>query len=189
MHDKKDPAPPRSPESLVRSIATGRDREAFKELFRFYAPRIQTMLIRSGATSEIAEDIAQETLIAVWRKAESYDPDRATASAWIYTIARNLRIDRFRRDQRAKLYEIYEFVEQRDAPPPDIPFEAAERQSQIRKALDGLAEDQARVIELSFFEGRAHGEIARRLGIPLGTVKSRLRLAISRLREFLGESR
>lgn len=189
MHETAEPDLPQPPESLVYAIATRRDREAFKDLFRFYAPRIQTMLMRSGASSELAEDIAQDTLIAVWRKADSYDPARASVSAWMFTIARNLRIDRFRRDHRAKLHEVYELVEPEAAPPPDAPFDVTEQEAQVRKALDGLPEDQVRVVELSFFEGQAHGDIAKTLGIPLGTVKSRLRLAMARLRSFLGEDR
>jgi RNA polymerase sigma-70 factor, ECF subfamily len=188
MHDRADRMTPQSAASLVRAIAMRRDREAFKELFSYYAPRVQTMLARSGAAGEIAEDLAQETLIAVWHKAERYDPGRATVSAWIFAIARNLRIDRFRRDQRSKLFQVYEFVQPAESPPPDAPLEAVERESRVRAALAELPEEQVRVVELSFFEGRPHGDIATTLGIPLGTVKSRLRLAMARLREFLDDS-
>ncbi|MBY0380649.1 MAG: sigma-70 family RNA polymerase sigma factor [Xanthobacteraceae bacterium] len=181
--------PPRSAESLVFLIATQRDRDAFRELFEFYAPRINTMLARSGAPADLAEDLAQETLITVWHKAKVYDPARATVSAWIFTIARNLRIDRFRRDRRAKLHEVYELVQPENTPSPEEPFEAAEQESLVREAMQNLSDEQVRVVELSFFEGRAHGDIAKMLGIPLGTVKSRLRLAMQRLRNFLGENK
>jgi RNA polymerase sigma-70 factor, ECF subfamily len=187
MRDKADRMTSQMAATLVQAIAARHDREAFKELFRFYAPRIQTMLMRSGATSEAAEDLAQETLIAVWHKAGSYDLGRATVSAWIFTIARNLRIDRFRSDQRSQLHHVYELVQPAEPLPPDAPLEAVERESRIRAALDGLPTEQVRVVELSFFEGQAHGDIARALGIPIGTVKSRLRLAMARLREFLGD--
>lgn len=173
--------------SLIRLIATQRDRSAFKELFEFYVPRIHTMLVKGGAPAEIAEDVAQETLIAVWRKAESYDPARATPSAWIFTIARNLRIDRLRRDHRAKLHEVYDLIRPDAAPSPDAPVETAEQEALVRKALKELPDEQVRVVELSFFEGRAHGDIAKILDVPLGTVKSRLRLAMKRLRVFLSE--
>jgi RNA polymerase sigma-70 factor, ECF subfamily len=189
VREKTDPMTPERAATLVGAIAARHDRDAFKELFNFYAPRIQTMLMRGGAANEIAEDLAQETLIAVWRKAASYQPERATVSAWMFTIARNLRIDRFRRDQRAQLHHVYELVQPSETPPPDIPLEAVERESQVRAALDGLPEEQVRVVELSFFEGRAHSDIAEKLGIPLGTVKSRLRLAMARLRDFLGDNR
>ena len=189
MHGKAEGITPQAAASLVRAIAERQDRAAFKTLFHFYAPRIKTMLTRSGASTEIAEDLAQEALIAVWRKAGSYDPARATVSAWIFTIARNLRIDRFRRDQRSQLHHVYDLVQPAEILPPDVPLEAAERESRVRAAIDGLPAEQVRVVELSFFEGQAHGDIAARLGIPLGTVKSRLRLAMARLREFLGEGR
>lgn len=189
MHDKPDRMTQQRAATLVGAIATGRDRAAFKELFNYYAPRIQTMLMRSGATNEIAEDLAQDALIAVWRKAERFDPERATVSAWIFTIARNLRIDRLRKDQRAQLHHVYELVQPAEAVPPDLPLEAVEREGRVRAALDGLPQEQVRVVELSFFEGHPHGDIAKELGIPLGTVKSRLRLAMARLRDFLGEIR
>ena len=189
MHGKAEGIAPQAAASLVRAIAERQDRAAFKTLFHFYAPRIKTMLTRSGASAEVAEDLAQEALIAVWRKADSYDPARATVSAWIFTIARNLRIDRFRRDRRGQLHHVYELVQPVEILPPDVPLEAAERDSRVRAAIDGLPAEQVRVVELSFFEGQAHSDIATRLGIPLGTVKSRLRLAMARLREFLGEGR
>jgi RNA polymerase sigma-70 factor (ECF subfamily) len=188
MRDRADRMTPQMAATLVQAIAAQHDREAFKELFRFYAPRIQTMLMRSGTTSEVAEDLAQEALIAVWQKAGSYDAGRATVSAWIFTIARNLRIDRFRRDQRSQLHHVYELVQPAESPSPDAPFEAVEREDRIRAALGGLPEEQVRVVELSFFKGQAHGDIATALGIPLGTVKSRLRLAMARLRGFLGDN-
>lgn len=188
MRHEAESITPQKAANLVRAIATRRDRDAFKDLFSFYAPRIKSMLMRGGAADEIAEDLAQETLIAVWRKADSYDPGRATVSAWIFTIARNLRIDRFRKDQRARLHQVYELMLPAEADPPDMPLETVERESRVRAALEGLPEEQVRVVELSFFEGIAHGDIASKLGIPLGTVKSRLRLAMVRLRDFLGEN-
>ncbi|MCP3400291.1 sigma-70 family RNA polymerase sigma factor [Bradyrhizobium sp. CCGB20] len=188
MRHEAESITPQKAANLVRAIATRRDREAFKDLFSFYAPRIKSMLMRGGAADEIAEDLAQETLIAVWRKADSYDPGRATVSAWIFTIARNLRIDRFRKDRRARLHQVYELMLPAEADPPDMPLETVERESRVRAALEGLPEEQVRVVELSFFEGVAHGDIASKLGIPLGTVKSRLRLAMARLRDFLGEN-
>jgi RNA polymerase sigma-70 factor, ECF subfamily len=189
MRDKADRMTPQIAATLVRAVATRHDREAFKELFQFYAPRIQTMLMRGGATSEAAEDLAQETLVAIWHKAASYDAERTTVSAWIFTIARNLRVDRFRKDQRSRLHHVYELLQPTESLQPDEPLEAVERERLVRTALDGLPEEQVRVVELSFFEGQAHGDIARTLGIPLGTVKSRLRLALARLREFLGDDR
>jgi RNA polymerase sigma-70 factor (ECF subfamily) len=175
------------PVQWIGAIAARQDRAAFVALFGFYAPRVKTMLIRAGAGAELAEDIAQETLLTVWRKAAQYDPNRASASAWVYTIARNLRIDRLRRDQRAKLFALYETIEPEEPERPDGGLDRVQRDERVRTALAELPEEQVRVVQLSFFEGRAHGDIAELLGLPLGTVKSRLRLAMSRLRNLLGE--
>jgi RNA polymerase sigma-70 factor (ECF subfamily) len=172
---------------LVQAVAARQDRAAFVTLFGFYAPRVKTMLMRAGTEASLAEEIAQETLLTVWRKAATYDPARAGVAAWIFTIARNLRIDRLRRDKRAALHAVYETIEQEVPPQPDEVLGAAEREARVRAALARLPGAQIRVIELSFFENRAHSDIAATLGIPLGTVKSRLRLAMTRLREFLGD--
>jgi RNA polymerase sigma-70 factor, ECF subfamily len=173
----------------IKAIAAGQDRAAFAALFEFYAPRIKTMLTRLGAAADSAEDVAQETLLTVWRKAAHYDPARASTSAWIFTIARNLRIDRLRGDQRAKIYASYEVVEPEAPERPDSALSALERDERVRLALAQLSAEQVRVVQLSFFEGRAHGDIATLLDLPLGTVKSRVRLAMARLRTLLGDLR
>jgi RNA polymerase sigma-70 factor (ECF subfamily) len=116
-----------------------------------------------------------------------FDPARGSASAWIYAIARNLRVDRLRQDQRAKALALYETAETAEAEDPDEPLSAAERERRVRAAMRELPGEQAEVVKLSFFEGRAHGDIARLLRLPLGTVKSRLRLAMARLRNCLGD--
>jgi RNA polymerase sigma-70 factor (ECF subfamily) len=171
----------------IRAIAEKEDRAAFASLFEFYAPRIKAMLMRLGAAADAAEDLAQEALLTVWRKAAYFDPARASASAWIYTIARNLRIDRLRGDNRAKLYAPYDVVEPEGPENPDSALNAAERDARVRSALKELSQEQVRVVQLSFFEGRAHGDIAALLNLPLGTVKSRVRLAMARLRNLLGD--
>jgi RNA polymerase sigma-70 factor (ECF subfamily) len=171
----------------IAAIARHQDRAAFASLFEFYAPRIKTMLTRLGAAADTAEDVAQETLLTVWRKASYFDPARASASAWIYTIARNLRIDRLRGDKRAKLYAPYEMVEPEAPAGADSALNASERDERVHAALRELSAEQVRVLQLSFFEGRAHGDIAALLDLPLGTVKSRVRLAMTRLRQLLGD--
>jgi RNA polymerase sigma-70 factor, ECF subfamily len=187
MRGDKDALMGRDPTGLIVAIASTKDRAAFAELFQFYAPRIKTMLMRQGATADAAEDMAQETLVTVWRKATSFDPSRASASAWIYTIARNLRIDRLRSDNRAKIYALLEKPDAEEPVRPDGVLDMAERQQRVRTALNALPAEQVHVLQLSFFEGRAHGDIAAQLNLPLGTVKSRLRLAMSRLRGLLGD--
>ncbi|MGC1780819.1 MAG: sigma-70 family RNA polymerase sigma factor [Xanthobacteraceae bacterium] len=187
MHDEGNGALGSDPARWIGAIAAEGDRAAFAALFECYAGRIKAMLMRRGAAAEVAEDIAQDTMLMVWRKAGQFDRTRASPAAWIYTIARNLRVDRLRRDRRAKLFSLYEAIEA-DAPErPDASLDVAERDQRLRDALRELPEEQVRVVQLSFFEGRAHGDIAKLLDLPLGTVKSRLRLAMTRLNNLLGE--
>ena len=170
---------------LIEAIATRGDREAFVALFDFYAPRVKAFLMRSGVAAAQADDFAQEALLAVWRKASQFDRHRANASAWIFTIARNLRIDALRRDKRAASLTFDASDSPDDPVAPDFELETAEREQRVRSAMKHLSSEQIQVVELSFFQGKAHGEIARELELPLGTVKSRVRLALKRLRELL----
>jgi RNA polymerase sigma-70 factor, ECF subfamily len=176
---------------LIGAVATRQDRAAFARLFNYFAPRIKTYMRRSGASDASADEFAQETMLAVWRKAALFDPATTGASAWIFTIARNLRIDAFRREHRGGAVDVTsaELEFQVDAQPtPDSRIGAAQTEQLVRIALRELSADQMRVIELSFYEEKAHAEIAEIVGIPLGTVKSRLRLAMKRLRSLLGEA-
>ena len=175
---------------LIGRVASAGDREAFKRLFEHFAPRIKGLMLKAGCSSDEAEEIAQNTLIAVWRKAGQFDPATAGAAAWIFTIARNLRIDALRRDKRTRTGDTGDIDPEfhvDEGPSPDSGIAAAETEARVRSALATLPEDQVRVIELSFFEEQAHAQIAEMLGIPLGTVKSRLRLAMNRLRSLLGD--
>jgi RNA polymerase sigma-70 factor (ECF subfamily) len=174
---------------LIVAIADRQDRTAFKSLFEFYAPRIKAWLIRRGAAPDLAEETAQDALLTIWKKAALFDPDRATAAAWIFTIARNLRIDKARRDNRERLNAVYDAQIPDEAERPDEIFHAEEAGERVRAALGVLSTEQMQVVQLSFFEGRAHNDIAQALNIPLGTVKSRLRLAMRTLRQKLGDIR
>jgi RNA polymerase sigma-70 factor (ECF subfamily) len=170
---------------LVEAVAARGDRNAFVLLFGLYAARIKGFLIRSGSTPEVAEDIAQEALLSVWRKAATFDPSRASVATWIFTIARNLRIDRFRRERGVGAEALYEVLAGEEPQRPDEMLETEQRDDRVRRVLRGLPDDQVRVVQLSFFEDKPHGEIAAILGVPLGTVKSRLRLAMTKLRQRL----
>lgn len=172
---------------LIAAVAATRDRAAFAGLFEHFAPRVKTYMLRLGVAPAQADELAQETLLMVWRKAESFDPARATAGAWIYAIARNLRIDRHRREWRNVTMDFDLPEEIDEAATPDLVLSDAERSGAVRLALSKLPPEQIRVIELSFFEDKPHGEIARALGIPLGTVKSRIRIAMQKLRDLLDE--
>lgn len=175
-------------EALLTAIAVHADRAAFAELFQRFAGRVKGFLIRSGAAPEQAEEVAQEVMVTVWRKAASFDPARAGASTWIYTIARNRRIDFFRKETRPEPDPTDPAFQPEPEADPARKVAASERDAIVRAALDALNEDQREVVRLAFFAGLSHGEIAERLGAPLGTVKSRLRLAFVRLRGELGDA-
>jgi RNA polymerase sigma-70 factor (ECF subfamily) len=170
---------------IVR-IAERGDRDAFSHLFNHFAPRVKSYLMRLGTGSEAAEELAQETLLTVWRRAAAFDPDRAAASTWIFTIARNLRIDLSRREGRAPPTDDTSAIGEAPASPEEA-LSALEDKTRIGIAVASLPREQAQVISLAFFADKAHSEIAGELGLPLGTVKSRLRLAMARLRGALAE--
>ncbi len=172
--------------ALIAAIATRGDRAAFATLFNHFAPRVKSYMLRLGATQEAAEELAQETMLIVWRRAGAFDGSRAAASTWIFTIARNLRIDALRRDRRPILGEDPSMAAPRPILP-DATISATQDEIRIASAIGTLSADQARVVREAFFSDKPHSEIASDLGLPLGTVKSRLRLAMARLRTLLGE--
>ena len=175
---------------LIAAVATRQDRAAFASLFAFFAPRIKTYMGRAGASDASAEELAQETMLTVWRKAGLFDPSTTGAAAWIFTIARNLRIDAARQERRSGVTRTVEAESEflvDESPSPDERVSAAQSEQLVRTALARLSAEQIQVIELSFFQEKAHAEISKILGIPLGTVKSRVRLAMTRLRSLLGE--
>ncbi len=172
----------------VQAIAAHQDRTAFAALFSYYAPRVKAYLVRLGCPDGQAEELAQETMLAVWRKAGRFDPAKAAPGTWIFTIARNLRIDQVRRERRPELDPDDPALVPASTPEADLVLQAKEHHALVHNALQALPPDQARVIALSFFEDKPHGEIAGELGLPLGTVKSRIRLAFARLRAALEQA-
>ena len=166
---------------LIEAVAANADHEAFATLFAHYAPRLKSFLMRE-ASPEAAEEIAQEAMLSVWRKASLFDPAKASAGTWIFTIARNLRIDRLRREGRPEVDMTDPYFDQ-DEPTPDQNTLAKEQQKIIQEAVNGLPDDQADVIRRAYYEEKSHSEISDVLDIPLGTVKSRLRLAMGRIRQ------
>jgi RNA polymerase sigma-70 factor (ECF subfamily) len=179
---------PEAPElnALLLRVAGTRDRAAFAALFSHFAPRVKAYLQRLGTPPAQAEDLAQEALLNLWRKAHLFDPAKASAATWLFTIARNLRIDAIRRERRPEL-EPEDFSPESLAGA-DGALALAEDETRLRAALKDLPPDQIQVVELSFFADKPHSQIAAQLGIPLGTVKSRLRLAMARLKRALGEA-
>lgn len=169
--------------ALIAAIAERRDTGAFAELFRHFAPRLKAYCMRGGADAATAEEVVQEAMLSVWRRADSFDPARATASTWIFTIVRNKRIDLLRRERRPEAAPAEEAIEQADrAAGPDAELQAAQLRARLAASLADLPEDQARVLRMAYFEDKPHSEISTALGLPLGTVKSRIRLALARLR-------
>jgi RNA polymerase sigma-70 factor (ECF subfamily) len=176
-------APTEANELIVR-MARDSDRQAFAVLFAHYFPRVKAFLMRAGASSTVAEELSQETMLRVWRRAATFDPDAGAASTWIFVIARNLRVDRLR-GQRLENLDL-DPSDEGDAPPTgEMVALMNERAERVRDALASLSPEQAQIVRLFYFEERPHSEIARALGIPLGTVKSRVRLAVERLRAQL----
>ncbi|WP_077001129.1 sigma-70 family RNA polymerase sigma factor [Variovorax sp. KK3] len=171
----------------LRAVALAADRQAFAALFKHFAPRVKAYLMLRGASEPLAEELTQEAMVSVWRKAATFDPARAGASTWIFTIARNLRVDHLRRQGNHLLSDDDEQASQMLDPLPALDDQvlAREREARVRKAMSRLSEEQAQILRLSFFEEHPHAQIAQELGLPLGTVKSRARLAISHLRRLL----
>jgi len=168
--------------SLVVAVSARRDRDAFSALFQHFGPRLKTFFMRGSMSAGLAEDLAQETMLSLWRKASYYDPARAGVATWVFTIARNLRIDHLRRQRNPA-----DIPPDPEDTPPSLEDEllAGERDLRVRRALSGLSPEQQTIIRLSYYSERSQSEIADELGIPLGTVKSRTRLAMGRLRTLL----
>lgn len=176
-----------SDEALMAMIVEDASTAAFAVLFDRYAGRVKAFLIRAGAGVEEAEEGAQEVMVGLWRKARLFDPAKASVSTWIYAMARNRRIDMVRRARRPEPDPSDPMFAPDPVAAAETDYAARERDDRVRGALAALSEDQLAVIRLSFFAGLTQSEIAERLGAPLGTVKSRLRLGFRRLREALGD--
>lgn len=182
-----DRAPSRDdPTALMTRVRATRDREAFKALFLHFAPRVKSYLIRQGASPAQAEELAQETLLIIWREADRFEPGRKSVAGWIFTIARNLRIDVIRRERSALAYTLAT-VEPEPLGTPETDSCLAEREARLLQAVRELPDEQVDLLRRSFFLETTHAEIARDLTLPLGTVKSRIRRAIRSLRSRLGD--
>lgn len=173
--------------TLIERVASDRDRAAFAQLFNYFAPRLKAFGLKQGADMAAAEELAQETMVAVWRKAHTYDRSRATATTWVFTIVRNKRIDLFRRESRTEVLidEMPDVAS--DASGPDDMFRSQRASAAVREAIKILPAEQLQVLQKAFFEDKSHSVIATELDLPLGTVKSRVRLALARLRAALSE--
>ena len=176
-------------DAWMLAVACHQDRGAFERLFGHFAPRLKSWLIRTGSAPESVDDLVQDTFVLLWRKAEQFDPDRARVAAWLFTIARNLRIDRHRGAGAAWL--ALENAPLDELADPAVSAEDRLAQARIsrdvRSALAQLNSEQRTLVQLSFYEDKSHSTIATELSLPLGTVKTRLRAAAARLRQLLEE--
>ncbi len=167
---------------LVEAIARHRDKSAFAELFSYFAPRVKAYVMRLGARDDLAEELAQDVLVTLWRKAETFDRRQASVSTWVFRIARNRRIDAYRRESKPDLDPYDPELRPVEETPPDEAVSAVERDEAVRAAMTELPDEQLELLKLAFFDGLSHREIADAQGLPLGTVKSRMRLAFQKLR-------
>ena len=169
--------------NAMKQIADHQDKSSFKMIFDYFGPRLKSFLMSSGAEESIAEEVVQETMCVVWTKADYYDPKMASPSTWIYTIARNKKIDILRKSRKAILENIDTAIL-----PPIIPrleedIEHDQKFEVINQYLNELPKEQLALLKMNFIEEKSHGEIAEITKIPLGTIKSRIRLAMEKIRE------
>jgi len=173
---------------LILTVAEQRDRTAFRQIFAHFAPRLLGFLQKQGSQPQMAEEMVQETMVNVWRKAVQFDPAKAAASTWIFTIARNARIDHLRKNNRPAIDETDPALVPEQEPAAHYVMSRRQETDRLMQVVGKLPTDQREVLKLAFFQEKAHGEVAKELGIPLGTVKSRIRLALKKIRGELGES-
>ena len=171
-------------EELLLMVSDKKDRVAFKQLFNHFAPRVKSFLMKAGADPTMAEECSQEAMATVWNKAKLFDPTRASASTWIFTIARNKRIDAIRKIRRPEPDELTwpDEIE----PAQEEALELKQQSEILADAIQNLPEKQRQLVEKAFFKELSHSEIALETGLPLGTIKSRIRLALERLRHAMG---
>jgi len=171
---------------LVRRVARQRDQAAFEEVFDHFAPRIKGYLMRLGSDAAMAEEITQDAMVTLWRKAELFDPTKSSVATWLFRVARNRRIDFSRRDR-------LDYMDPLDSALTRIAAEGTvdgtvnglQRDDTVRSLITELPDEQRALINDAFYEGLSHSQIAEKTGLPLGTVKSRIRLAFNRLRKLL----
>ena len=194
LHQSRNAMPSSEELNLwAQAVALDGDRQAYAALYKHFAPRVKAYLVRLGTADGLAEELTQEAMVSVWRKAAQFDAVRASASTWVFTIARNLRVDHFRRlgnrAPQADGFDRNEADELPDTQPlPEDRLDSRQQEEGVRSAMKQLSPEQALVLRMSFYEDTPHARIASELGIPLGTVKSRLRLAIGHLRRLVATS-
>jgi RNA polymerase sigma factor (sigma-70 family) len=172
---------------LLEAIAARRDRDSFAALFDHFAPRLKGYFRKSGAGASQADDLVQDVMLILWQRATQFDRNKASASTWVYTIARNRRIDVIRRERRPEFDPNDPALVLASEPLPDGQLGISQTRQRISAAVAELPAEQAALLRLCFFEDKAHSEIAAETKLPLGTVKSRLRLALAKLKIAMRE--
>lgn len=170
---------------LMAAVAERRDIDSYEILYRHFVPKVRSYMFKIGADRALAEELAQEALLSVWKKANLFDPGRGAASTWIYTIARNVRIDALRRGPRPDFDPNDPAFIPDESPAADQAFDQAEDAQRLGTAMASLKPDEIKALRMSFFDDMAHSAIAASLGLPIGTVKSRIRNACLKLRNIL----
>ncbi|MEM6341412.1 MAG: sigma-70 family RNA polymerase sigma factor [Pseudomonadota bacterium] len=167
----------------LNRIKNDQDEVAFAELFDHFAPRVKGFLMKSGADASLAEECAQEVMATCWHKAHMFDPSRASVATWIFTIARNKKIDVLRRQRRPEPEDLGWGPE--EEPDQDDVIVLQQETELLGRAMAELPAAQRELIERAYFGELTHSEIAAETGLPLGTIKSRIRLALERLRHAM----
>ena len=186
------PGRSREDAALVERVSANRDRSALTILVDHYGPRLKAWLVTRGEEPQTAEDIVQDVFIQIWVKANSFDPEKASFSTWAYRITRNKWIDHRRKYDRILPTAPETMTDIVDEPQEsaDVAHSRNEAKRAVREELALLPPEQKQMLQLAFFEGLSHGDIAARTGVPLGTVKSRIRLSLkkmqSNLRDYAG---
>lgn len=173
--------------ALMLRVGRDRDRSAIAELATHYAPRLKGWLVNRGAISETAEDLVQDVLVKVWKKAETFDPKKASFSTWVYRLTRNCWIDHKRKHDRLQptAPDVMQTLADKAIDGVDQTYDQQEAAKAVNEALAELPPDTKSMLQMSFFEGLSHSQIATRTGLPLGTVKSRIRAPLKRLQTRL----
>ena len=180
-------AGPSELDNLLVSVGARRDRSAFALLFDHFGPRVNAYLLRLGLDPGAAAEATQDVMETIWRKAHLFDPCKASAATWVFRVARNRRIDLHRRSREdtAAAADLLAIPDPAEAS--DDWVDASQREERVRAALAALPPEQLTLVRLAFFEGLSHSAIAQHMDLPLGTVKSRIRLAFTRLRRLLSD--
>ena len=171
--------------TLINLIATRKDKTAFSNLFKLVGPRIKGYLMKLGSNDIVAEDLLQEVMLTVWRKSETFDRNKAAVSTWLFTIARNKRIDMLRKEIRPQLDPNDPMLTPNQEESADNVYGSKQESIKITDAIKMLPEEQSKLIKMTYYEDKSHSIIAKELKMPLGTVKSRIRLASTRLKKLL----